>query len=163
MGFGKDLVFQLTVLWNYKSILEPKNSMIINMEMFGFFFLCLPFDVKDTHISFLKFDDSASQRTFHSDIVEYNRMHGMGKVKITLNHRSRMRFLAQCISRNVGLAKMIMYLQVVVFDQLEPSSLPHIQLRLSKDIFEAFVVGVDIVEISKQIMPPNLGSMDHNG
>jgi hypothetical protein len=54
-------------------------------------------------------------------------------------------------------------LQVVVFDQLEPSSLPHIQLRLSKDIFEAFVVGIDIVEISKKIMPQNLESMDHNG
>jgi hypothetical protein len=105
--------------------------------MFGFFFLHLPFDVKDTHISFLKFNDSTSQIAFHGDIVEYNRMHEMGKVKITLNHRSRMRFLAQHISHKVGLARMIMYLQVVVFDQLEPSLLPHIQLRLSKDIFEA--------------------------
>jgi hypothetical protein len=41
-------------------------------------------------------------------------------------------FTADGISNNIWFSKMIMNLQFVIFDQLQPSLLPHIQIRLSE-------------------------------
>ena len=42
-----------------------------------------------------------------------------------------------------------------IFNQLKPSSLPHVQFRLSEDILEALMIGVDITQITQQIVPPD--------
>jgi hypothetical protein len=42
----------------------------------------------------------------------------------------------------------IVNFQLVVLDQLEPPSLPHVQIRLGKDVLQAFVVRVDMNHIS---------------
>ena len=39
--------------------------------------------------------------------------------------------------------------QLVVHDQLEPSSLPHVQIQLGKDVIQAFVVRIDMNHIPK--------------
>jgi hypothetical protein len=39
--------------------------------------------------------------------------------------------------------------QLIVLDQLEPSSLPHVQIRLGKDVLQAFVVYIDMNHIPK--------------
>jgi hypothetical protein len=51
---------------------------------------------------------------------------------------------------------MIVNLQLIVLDQFKPSSLPHIEISLSEDVLEAFVIGIDIAMIPKKIMTPNL-------
>jgi hypothetical protein len=38
---------------------------------------------------------------------------------------------------------------LVVLDQLDPSSLPHVQARLSEDVLQAFVVCIDMNHILK--------------
>jgi hypothetical protein len=43
----------------------------------------------------------------------------------------------------------IVNFQLIVFDQLEPSSLPHVQVRLSEDVLQAFVVCIDMNHIPK--------------
>jgi hypothetical protein len=45
-------------------------------------------------------------------------------------------------------------LGIIIFNQLKPSSLSHIQLGLGEDIFEAFMVNIDIANIAQQIVPP---------
>jgi hypothetical protein len=57
--------------------------------------------------------------------------------------------MAQSISNNVCLARMIVNLEIIIFNQLEPSSLTHVQLWLGKDIFEAFMVRIDIAHIAQ--------------
>jgi hypothetical protein len=47
--------------------------------------------------------------------------------------------------------------------QLQPSSLTHIQLGLGEDIFEAFVVYVDIANIAQQIVLTGFQSMNNCG
>jgi hypothetical protein len=44
----------------------------------------------------------------------------------------------QRIRNHICLAQVIMHFYFIVFDQLEPSSLPDIQIRLGKDIVKAF-------------------------
>jgi hypothetical protein len=72
MGFIHNLVPKFLVLGHYKSVLEPKNSFVIYSEVLGFLLFHLPFDVKDTHISLLKLDDSTLKRAINNDIMEHN-------------------------------------------------------------------------------------------
>jgi hypothetical protein len=39
--------------------------------------------------------------------------------------------------------------QLIVLDQLEPSSPPHVQIRLGKYVLQAFVVRIDMNHIPK--------------
>jgi hypothetical protein len=39
--------------------------------------------------------------------------------------------------------------QLIVFDQLEPSSLPHVQIWLGEDVIQALVVRIDMNHIPK--------------
>jgi len=80
---------------------------------------------------------------------------------ITFNQRVAMRFPAQGIRNNICLARMIVHLEVIILDQLEPSSLTHIQLRLSEDVLKTFMISVDVAHIAKQIMSPGFQSMNN--
>ena len=68
---------------------------------------------------------------------------------VTFNQRVAMRFPAQGIHDDVCLARVIVHLEVIILDQLEPSSLTHIQLRLSEDVLETFMISVDVALPSK--------------
>jgi hypothetical protein len=79
MGFSHNLVSKFFVLGDYKSILEPKNTLLIDSKMLGLLFLHLSFDVENTHIGLLKFDDLTSKRAINSDIMEHCRMQKMDR------------------------------------------------------------------------------------
>jgi hypothetical protein len=59
---------------------------------------------------------------------------------------------AQGICNHIRLTRIIVNLKIIVLDPLQPSSLPHIQIRLSEKILQALVVGEDISHILKKIM-----------
>jgi hypothetical protein len=75
MSFRWDLISQLTVLWHNKPIFEPQNSVLIDPEMLGFFFLHFPLYMVDTYIHLLQFDDSIAKTTLQSNLVEHNWVH----------------------------------------------------------------------------------------
>ena len=54
-----------------------------------------------------------------------------------------------------------MEFQIIVLDQFEPSSLPHVDVGLSEDIFETLVIGINIAMLPEKIMTPGLQSMDN--
>jgi hypothetical protein len=56
---------------------------------------------------------------------------------------------------------MIVNLEIVIFNQLKPSSLAHVQLWLGEDIFKAFMVIIDIAHIAQQIMSPDFKSINN--
>jgi hypothetical protein len=47
---------------------------------------------------------------------------------------------------------MIVNLKIIVLNQLQPSSLPHVQIGLSEKVLQALVVGEDMSHIPKKIM-----------
>jgi hypothetical protein len=61
---------------------------------------------------------------------------------------------AQSIRNDIHLPRMVVNLQIIVLDQLQPSFLVHVQIRLGKDVLQALVVGIDVDHIPKQIMSP---------
>jgi hypothetical protein len=52
-------------------------------------------------------------------------------------------------------------MEIIILNQLKPSSLMHIQLGLGEDIFEAFMVSIDIANIAQHIMLLNFQSMNN--
>jgi hypothetical protein len=60
--------------------------------------------------------------------------------------------LAQGVSYDVGLAGMVADFEVIILNQLQPSSLPQIQKRLSKDVHEASVVAVYFTPMIDEIV-----------
>jgi hypothetical protein len=53
----------------------------------------------------------------------------------------------QRVCNDVCLFRVIVNFQLVVLDQLKPSSLPHVQIWLGKDVLQAFVVCIDMNHI----------------
>ena len=49
-----------------------------------------------------------------------------------------------------------MLFNIIVLDQFKPPTLPHVEIRLSENVFEALVIGIDIAMIAKQIVTPYL-------
>jgi hypothetical protein len=65
-----------------------------------------------------------------------------------------MSFVAQGIRNHIHLTRVIMNLKIIVLDQLQPSSLMHVQINPSEDVLQALVVGEDMNHIPKKIVPP---------
>jgi hypothetical protein len=47
-----------------------------------------------------------------------------------------------------------MNLEIIVLDQLQSSSLTHVQISLSENVLQALVVDEDMNHIPKKILPP---------
>jgi hypothetical protein len=67
----------------------------------------------------------------------------------------------QGIGYDIGLAGMVVDSDVIILNQLQPSSLPQVQIRLGEDILETFVVTVYFTTIIDEIVPPYLKSMHY--
>jgi len=70
MSFRQDLISELTVLWYNKSIFEPLNSVLIDLEMHGFFFFHPSLYMVDSYISLLQLNYSITKRTFQGNLVK---------------------------------------------------------------------------------------------
>jgi hypothetical protein len=57
--------------------------------------------------------------------------------------------MTQVVCNDICLSPVIVNFQLVVLDQLKPSSLPHIQIWLGKDVLQAFVVRINVNHIPK--------------
>jgi hypothetical protein len=54
---------------------------------------------------------------------------------------------------------MIVDLQVINFDELQPTALPKVEIFLSEDILYALMISIDLAFSPHYIMPPNLESV----
>jgi hypothetical protein len=57
--------------------------------------------------------------------------------------------MTQRVRNDVCLSRVVVNFQLVVFDELKPSSLHHVQIWLGKDVLQAFVVRIDMNHIPK--------------
>ena len=63
--------------------------------------------------------------------------------------------MTESIGHHIGLINMIFYHAVIIFEQLNPSTLSKIQLLLSNEVLEALVINVDDTPFTVQIVPPD--------
>ena len=72
-----------------------------------------------------------------------------------------LRFPTQGIRNHVCLARMVVHLKIIIFNQLKPPSLLHVKFRLSEDVLETLMISVAIAQITQQIVPSDLQSMNN--
>jgi hypothetical protein len=68
---------------------------------------------------------------------------------------------AKCIRNHIGFTRMIVYFKIIVLNQFQPTPLPHIKVSLSKDIFEALMVSVNVTLGAHKMMSPNFESVNN--
>src|SRR3954466_2921647 len=71
-------------------------------------------------------------------------------------------FATQGIGHHISLARGIGDIHIEVGYCLEPSLLAEIQVRLSKQVLQALVVGVDLATITEKVMSPQLQCIDYS-
>src|SRR3954469_11593320 len=72
-----------------------------------------------------------------------------------------MTLTAQCISNHIRFTRMILHIQIIVLNKLQPSTLPEIQILLSKDILQTLMISKNIIMISNKILPPCFQCMNN--
>src|SRR3954462_9819391 len=70
-------------------------------------------------------------------------------------------FAAQGIGHHISFARGIMNIHVEIAYCLEPSLLAEIQIWLSKQVLQAFVVGVNLATITDEVMSPQLQRINY--
>jgi hypothetical protein len=51
---------------------------------------------------------------------------------------------------------MIVNFKIIVFDELKPPMLPHVEIELGENIFKTLMIGVHVAIITKKIVAPYL-------
>src|SRR6185312_3096113 len=69
-------------------------------------------------------------------------------------------FATQRIGNHICLVWMIMHFELIIFNQLKPSPLTHVQISLSEKIFETFVVRIDVAQLLTTKRPTNSNMQD---
>ena len=71
-------------------------------------------------------------------------------------------FTTQCISYHIRFTWVIFKIKIILIQILHPSPLAHIQIPLSKDIFERFMIRKHLKLLSIKVMPPTLQGKYHS-
>jgi hypothetical protein len=124
-------------------------------------------NVRDSHIDALSCNDFPSQHWGEGHIILSHDRRYLNATFFPGDKDSgqvvTVSFATQGICNHVYLTGMIVNLKIIVLDQLQPSSLPHVQIGLSEKVLQALVVGEDMSHISKKIMPLGSQVMNHSG
>src|ERR1041385_5554150 len=70
-------------------------------------------------------------------------------------------FAAQGIGHHISFARGVMNIHVEIGYCLEPSLLAEIQIWLSKQVFQALVVSVDLATVTDEVMSPQLQCINY--
>jgi hypothetical protein len=150
-------------------ILELESAFLIHMKIVDFrvTFSQPPLNVCDSRIDALSYNDFPSQHWGEGHII-------LSQDRLYLNIRFFPRdtdnrqvvavsFVTQGICNHIRLTGLIVNLKIIILDQLQPSSLPHVQISLSEKVLQALVVSEDMSHIPKEIMLLVTQGMNHSG
>jgi hypothetical protein len=134
VSFIKYLLEQTMVLWNHQTILEPESASVIHAKIVDFWvtFSQPSLNVYDSRIDALSSNDFPSQHRGESHIIlSHDRGYSNARF-FPRDTDSRqvvtMSFTTQGICNHVCLTGVIANLKIIVLDQLQPSSLSHVQI-----------------------------------
>src|SRR3954464_14713265 len=68
---------------------------------------------------------------------------------------------AQRICNNICFTRMILHIQVIVLNQLQPSALPEVLLPLSENVLQTLMISEYVIAVTNKIVPPCLQRMNN--
>jgi hypothetical protein len=168
VSFIKYLLAHLMVLWNHQMILEPEIVFLIHAKIVDFrvTFSQPPLNVYDSRIDALSCNDFSSQYRGEGHII-LSHDGGYSNARFFPRDTDKrqvvvVNLVSQGICNHIRLNRMIVNLNIIVLDQLQPSSLPQVQISLSEKVLQALVVSEDMSHIPKKIMLPGVQGMNHS-
>jgi hypothetical protein len=169
VSFIKYLLAQIMVLWNHQTNLEPESAFLIHVKIVDFrvTFSQPSLNVYDSRIDALRCNDFPSHHRGEGHFIpSHDRGYSNARF-FSGDTDSRqvvaVSFATQDIRNHIRLTGMIVNLKIIVLNQLQPSSLLHVQIRLSEKVFQALVISEDMSHIANKIMPPGTQAMNYNG
>jgi hypothetical protein len=169
VSFIKYLLAHTMVLWNHKMILEPESVFLIYVKIFDFrvTFSQPSLNVCDPRIDALSCNDFSSQRRGEGHII-LSHDRGYSNARFFPGDTDSRQvvvvsFVTQGIRNHIRLTGMIVNLKIIVLNQLQPSSLSHVQISLSEKVLQALVISKDMSHIPKKIMSSGTQGMKYNG
>jgi hypothetical protein len=157
------------VLWNHQTILEPECAFLIHAKIVDLriTFSQPSLNVHDSHIDALSYNDFPSQHRSEGHII-LSQDRGYLEARFLPRDSDSgqvvtVSFATQGICNHVCLTRVIVNLKLIVLDQLQPSSLSLVQIRLSDEVLQALVISEYMSHIPKKIMPPSTQGMNYSG
>jgi hypothetical protein len=169
VGFIKYLVAQTMVLWNHQTILELESASLIHAKTVDFrvTFSQPSLNVCDSRIDALSCNDFPSQHRGEGHIIlSHDRGYSNDRFfpgDTDSGQVVTVSFVTEGICNHVFLTGVIVNLRIIVLDQFQPSSLLHVQIRLSEKVLQALVISEDMSHIPKKIMPLGTEGMNYSG
>jgi hypothetical protein len=169
VSFIKYLLAQTMVLWNHQMILEPESASPIHMKTIDFrvTFSQPSLNMCDSRIDALSYNNFPFQHQGEGHII-LSHDKGYPNARFFPGDTDSgqvvtVSFATQDIYNHVCLTGVIVNLKIIVLDQLQPSSLLHVQIRLSEKVLQALVISEDMSHIPRKIMPLGTQGMNYNG
>jgi hypothetical protein len=165
----KYLLAQTMVLWNHQTILEPESATHIHEKTVDFrVTVSQPsLNVCDSRIDGLSYNDFPSQHRGEGHII-LSHDRGYPNARFFPGDTDNRQvvvvsFATQGNRNHIHLIGMIVNLKIIVLDQLQPSSLPHVQIKLSEKVLQALMISEDMSHILRNIMLPGTQGMNYSG
>src|ERR1043165_9215201 len=154
------------------ALLKPNVSMLVLTETLGFASAHVPLYCLDLRIILLGSSDPLQQVWLHLkcchkttrnnlhpeslELLTQLKWHGLSISNINVA------LTAQRICNNICFSRMILHIQVIVLNQLQPSALPEVQLSLSEDVLQTLMISEYITSVTNKIVPPCLQRMNNH-
>jgi hypothetical protein len=157
------------VLWNHQIILEPESAFLTHMKIVDLrvTFSQPSLNVCESHIDALSCNDFPSQHRGEGHIIlRHDRGYSNARFfpeDTDSRQVAKVSFVTQGIHNHIRLTGVIANLKLIVLDQLQPSSLPQVQIRLSEKVLQALVISEDMSHIPKKVMLPGMQGMNNSG
>src|SRR4051812_46321117 len=160
----ENLLSQTRVVRNKHPVFKEKRALIINVE--GLILRKLKFrdDLSGVRITKLTranlfFQERGSQKVqemplFHDFKVELTEFLAQERLLLFYHEVVDISFSAKRISHDVCFAWSVVDGHIKVIDCFNPSPLPKVEIRLSEDILQTFVVRKDLTTVARQVVPP---------
>jgi hypothetical protein len=156
VSFIKYILAQTMVLWNHQTILEPESACLIHAKTVDFrdTFNQPSLNVCDSYINALSCNDFPSQHWGEDHIIlSHDRGYPNARFFVGGTDSGQVvtvSFATQGICNHVCLSRVIVNLKIIVLHKLQPSSLPHVQIRLSEKVLQAVVISEDMSHILRR-------------
>src|ERR1043165_4544391 len=167
----KNQLSDVLILRHTNALLKPNGSMLILTEAFSFASAHVPLYFLNLGVILLCSSDPLQQVWLHLKCCHKTTRNNLQPEPLELLTQLRwhslsisnidMALTAQRICNNICFARMILHIQVIVLNQLQPSALPEVQLPLDEDVLQTFMIREYITTVTNEIVPPCLQCMNN--
>src|SRR3954462_7920956 len=167
----KNQLPDVLILRYTNALLKPNGSMLILTDTFGFASAHVPLYCLNLSVILLCSSDPIQQVWLHLKCCHKTTRNNLQPKLLELLTQLKwhslnisniyMALTAQRICNNICFARMILHIQIIVLNKLQPSALPEVQLPLSENVLQALMISEYVTAVTNKIMSPCLQRMNN--